>query len=1234
MKSIHSILGCLLLSWFWFSAPAQNKLSGYEYWFNNNYAAREIVSIVPSSEHLLSQDVDVATLPDGVNLFTIRYKNEEGFYSTTLSKLFYKAPPVPAEGHKLVGYEYWFNTDFTTRQQVDIVPANEHQLSESMDVAHLPDGVNLFNIRYKDSGGRFSSTLSKLFYKAPAISDANNKLVSYEYWFNKDFANRQQISITPTDEHQFSHSLDASTLPDGVNTLNIRHKNSKGQYSTILSRIFLKKPASPVADNKLVAYKYWIDGNTEEADTTILPAATDLVFVNTSITLSDQLAGGDHTIAFQFKDLNNTWSVPYETGFFKEYEPRGNILASDSYSCPGTSVSFTSETIDVDAISWDFGDGESSSEFNPVHAYASPGEYAVTATISHIASGKTDVVSLGHTIVVHSTYSTTDELTLCAGELPYQFGSQSLMASGEYTETFSSQFGCDSTVTLNLTIHPEYDVMYSGDDVSLNYLVDDSFEEDELGTLPEGWTIRYNGTGDADQKVVNSPVKNGSQSFQVSGSSWAANLSKNVASFPDKVSLEGWMLAENVATGGRSGLAIGNPTVGTWGSFLARVEFYNGNLITYYYSGGYGTQYILQPATANSWYHIKIDLDFSTRTYKVYVNGQLRSGTANEETYTEFPVLPTVNPTSVELYGNSMIYFDDIKLYATDQAQVTICESETPYIFGSQLLTESGEYTETFQTVAGCDSIVHLSLQVNPVYEEIVEETVFDNELPYLFGTLSLEQAGEYSQTFNSAAGCDSTVNLTLIVKSSDFTAPEVVCNPIEVILNSLGEYTLTATDIQALCNGTTDNRDSYEDLVISVEPNTFNCQQAGQLLTVTITATDQNNNTGSCQTTVTVTDNLAPEFTSVSTISVTAEEGTCYGLISYPTIEAIDVCGTPVLAQTEGLGPNGQFPVGTSTERWTATDASGNLATLSFDVVVNPNPAAPSLNGLADQTMDEDTAPIQIPLSGLADGNGCTDDPLVFTLSSTNGQLIQSWEVAYTTGENTGTLSMVLAPEANGESALTLTVTNEATGKQSSQTFNLQVNAVNDAPVLVQTLSNLDKTTRDKFLAKFSSEIGTVFNDADEGDQLTLSIKKSDGGNLPAWLIFRNDSLISNTDLVETGCLELTLKAVDQAGATATATFNLCITFPVGVDDLTDKNAVKVYPNPTRGEVFIELPSHPQAGTIITVVDITGKTIMQQKAGDGGKIPVDLSQVKNGIYFIRTNTNGEQTIHKIVVSH
>lgn len=203
---------------------------------------------------------------------------------------------------------------------------------------------------------------------------------------------------------------------------------------------------------------------------------------------------------------------------------------------------------------------------------------------------------------------------------------------------------------------------------SQDFIVNDDFETDALGTLPDGWLIRFNGTGDANQKIVETPVKNGIHSFQVSGSSWAANLSKSVVDMPNDVTLEGWARAENVTTGGRSGIAIGNPSIGSWGAFLARVEFYNGNIIAYYYtgnSGGYGTQYVLQTASPNTWYHFKILTNTEAGTYKVFINDVQASSNTTGTTITEFPLLTTVSPTSVELYGNSMIYFDDIKLYET-----------------------------------------------------------------------------------------------------------------------------------------------------------------------------------------------------------------------------------------------------------------------------------------------------------------------------------------------------------------------------------------------------------------------------------------------------------------------------------------------------------------------------------------------------------------------------------------
>ena len=54
-------------------------------------------------------------------------------------------------------------------------------------------------------------------------------------------------------------------------------------------------------------------------------------------------------------------------------------------------------------------------------------------------------------LTIHPTQNSTDEITICSGD-SYQFGTQNLTTSGVFDETFEDINGCDSTVTLTLTV--------------------------------------------------------------------------------------------------------------------------------------------------------------------------------------------------------------------------------------------------------------------------------------------------------------------------------------------------------------------------------------------------------------------------------------------------------------------------------------------------------------------------------------------------------------------------------------------------------------------------------------------------------------------------------------------------------------------------------------------------------------------------------------------------------------
>lgn len=93
-------------------------------------------------------------------------------------------------------------------------------------------------------------------------------------------------------------------------------------------------------------------------------------------------------------------------------------------------------------------------------------------------------------------------------------------------------------------------------------------------------------------------------------------------------------------------------------------------------------------------------------------------------------------------------------------ADLAICEGEI-YNFGNQMLTDAGIYTNTFQTINGCDSIVELELEVVGAEYDTLEATIFEGET-FELGDFSFSAAGEYNVTESTSLGCDRLILLKL----------------------------------------------------------------------------------------------------------------------------------------------------------------------------------------------------------------------------------------------------------------------------------------------------------------------------------------------------------------------------------------------------------------------------------------------------------------------------------------
>ena len=87
---------------------------------------------------------------------------------------------------------------------------------------------------------------------------------------------------------------------------------------------------------------------------------------------------------------------------------------------------------------------------------------------------------------------------------------------------------------------------------------------------------------------------------------------------------------------------------------------------------------------------------------------------------------------------------------------VSICEGDSILLEGIYQ-TIAGDYTDTLNSVSGCDSIIITALTINEKAEVTVPVSICSNE-SYFAGGANQTMTGIYYDTLNTVNGCDSVV--------------------------------------------------------------------------------------------------------------------------------------------------------------------------------------------------------------------------------------------------------------------------------------------------------------------------------------------------------------------------------------------------------------------------------------------------------------------------------------------
>lgn len=200
-------------------------------------------------------------------------------------------------------------------------------------------GSNLPNTIYSSSGAmlvRFLSDAQNEFqgfeanYIANIAPEGNpNSIVSYQYWFNDDYANVTSSSnFGAVNTLNLSIQSNTSSISNGLNTLHIRTKDVLGFWSSVLSEyVYVQNANSSGSNNNVVNYEYWFDSDYSNKVTGNGSGTNPLILnLNTNV---NTLEKGLHQFHIRFKDEKGAWSsIVSEFIYNNKPEGLGNNMIS------------------------------------------------------------------------------------------------------------------------------------------------------------------------------------------------------------------------------------------------------------------------------------------------------------------------------------------------------------------------------------------------------------------------------------------------------------------------------------------------------------------------------------------------------------------------------------------------------------------------------------------------------------------------------------------------------------------------------------------------------------------------------------------------------------------------------------------------------------------------------------------------------------------------------------------
>jgi len=397
-------------------------------------------------------------------------------------------------------------------------------------------------------------------------------------------------------------------------------------------------------------------------------------------------------------------------------------------------------------------------------------------------------------LVVHASSSATINATVCANT-NYLFNGARLNTSGDYFDTLVNINGCDSfltlhltvlslsTATINATVCANETYSFNGENLHLNGVYFDtlinSFGCDSV--LQLNLTVLPTSTGQVTIQIcANEPYIFNGVLLNSSGS--------YLDTFVNAVGCDSFFTLNLVV----------NPTSnGIINATICEHEFFD-----------FDGQRLNTTGTYFDTLNNQVGCDsfvICHLTVLPITSGSIDATICSNQVYLFNGIA----------YHTSGIYADTIKNSAgcdsfltlhltvlpisTGELTVNLCSTDY-YMFNGIALNSAGDYTDTLHNAVGCDSVVTLHLHLLPISNSSMRISICSNDA-YLFNGHSYSLAGTYVDTLRNYLGCDSISTLILSTnRISTSTTTQTICNGASINFNGINRST-SGTYLDTLTN-------------------------------------------------------------------------------------------------------------------------------------------------------------------------------------------------------------------------------------------------------------------------------------------------------------------------------------------------------------------------------------------------------------------------------------------------